>query len=82
MTLQIYLNGESSTLKGGATRLFSQEDSWHDGDDLRGPCVDVPARRGRVLIFAQEKLLHSGEPVIQGVKVTVRTEFMYEVWSQ
>ena len=67
------------TPKGGTTRIFSQEDAWHDGDVLYGPCVDVPPRQGRVLIFEQENVLHSGEPVAEGVKVSMRTDFMYEV---
>lgn len=39
--------------------------------------LDVPPRTGRCLIFEQRSILHTGEPVTKGVKVTVRTEFMY-----
>jgi len=70
-TLQIYLNGTKDTIKGGATRIFSHKDAQcDDGNILRGPCADIPPRQGRVLIFEQEKVLHSGEPVFEGVKVS------------
>jgi hypothetical protein len=34
---------------------------------------------GRVLVFEQADLLHSGEPVEKGVKISIRTDFMYEL---
>jgi len=77
-TLQLYLNGDSETLKGGATRFYSRKDSW-ERPKLMGPCIDVPPRTGRVLVFEQQGLLHSGEPVIEGVKVAMRTDFMYDL---
>jgi hypothetical protein len=44
-----------------------------------GPALDVPPRTGRVFIFEQRSILHTGEPVTKGIKVTVRTEFMYSL---
>lgn len=40
--------------------------------------LDVEPRLGRALIFEQEGLLHTGEPVVEGLKYTVRTDFLYE----
>jgi len=80
-TLQIYLTGTPNTLMGGSTRIFHPKDA-RDSDltaTLQGPCVDIPARVGRVLVFEQCDLLHSGEPVERGVKVSIRTDFLYEV---
>ena len=39
---------------------------------------DVEAKPGSVFIF-QHDMLHSGEPVTSGVKIAVRTDFMYEL---
>ncbi|KAG9048194.1 hypothetical protein FS837_000540 [Tulasnella sp. UAMH 9824] len=71
LTLQIYLNGSSETLKGGATRF--------KGFDTRNVVVDVEPRVGRVLLFEQETLLHTGERLLEGEKYVVRTDFMYKV---
>jgi len=80
-TLQIYLNGEAESLEGGATRIFCRKDSWALGldDPLKGPCIDIPPRLGRVLVFEQDNVLHSGEPITKGVKISMRTDFMYEI---
>ena len=80
-TLQIYLSGDSEGLKGGSTRIFSRKDAWDLGNNapLKGPCLDIPSRVGRVLVFEQANLLHSGEPIKKGIKVSMRTDFMYEV---
>lgn len=43
--------------------------------------VDVEPRSGRALIFEQCGLAHSGERVIEGVKLTVRTDLMFEAWG-
>jgi hypothetical protein len=80
-TLQIYLNGSPTSLIGGSTRIFSPKNA-HTSDldaPLQGPCIDIPSRTGRVLVFEQSDLLHSGEPVQKGVKISIRTDFMYEV---
>jgi len=78
-TLQIYLTGDADGLEGGATRIFSRKDAWEaENSPLKGPCLDIPPRTGRVLVFEQDNVLHSGEPIIKGVKITIRTDFMYE----
>ncbi|KAG6826252.1 hypothetical protein H0H92_000560 [Tricholoma furcatifolium] len=68
VTLQIYLNDEG--LSGGATRIFDNS-SADDGH------LDVEPKTGRVLIFEQGPLFHSGEPVVQGLKYTMRTDFLF-----
>lgn len=40
--------------------------------------LDVEPKIGRVLIFQQAELLHSGADVIGGLKYTLRTDLMYE----
>ncbi|GLB42583.1 putative prolyl 4-hydroxylase alpha subunit homolog [Lyophyllum shimeji] len=66
VTLQIYLNEEG--LSGGATRIFGS----------RGRYLDIEPKIGRVLIFQQRSVYHSGEPVVRGLKYTLRSDFMYE----
>lgn len=73
-TLQLYLNGDKDDLKGGATRFFRQIRSRSGDREF----IDVEPRLGRVLIFEQSHLLHSGEEVESGEKITIRTEFMYK----
>jgi len=85
------LEGGSTRIFSHKDDWPESDDSWPDSDDalsdsdvnagniLIGPCVDIPARLGRVLIFEQEDLLHSGEPVQKGIKISMRTDFMYEV---
>lgn len=73
-TLHLYLNdaagkhgGES--LEGGAT-------SFHSYFDQRIH-MDVVPRTGRVLLFQHRNLLHSGEDLVKGTKLTLRTDIMY-----
>ena len=40
--------------------------------------IDVDPKVGRVLIFQQKGLLHSGDDVVRGVKYTMRSDIMYE----
>ncbi|KAI9719445.1 MAG: hypothetical protein M1812_003516 [Candelaria pacifica] len=73
-TLHLYLNDASSEpegkpLEGGATRF------WSIG---MGEFLDVEPKVGRVLVFQQRDLLHSGEEVTSGMKLTLRTDMMYE----
>lgn len=56
-------------MKGGATRILGP----------KGRYVDIEPKKGRVLIFQQRGLAHSGEDVIEGVKYTLRSDFMYRV---
>ncbi|KAG8958759.1 hypothetical protein FRC03_008834 [Tulasnella sp. 419] len=74
-TLQIYLNGDPDALEGGATRFWTRKISKPATDLLY---VDVEARMGRVLIFEQAGLVRSGEEVIKGEKISMRTDLMYE----
>lgn len=67
VTLQIYLNDEG--LKGGATRIWSE-----NGDRF----MDIEAKMGRVLIFQQRKLFHSGEQITEGLKYAMRSDFLFE----
>ena len=72
-TLHLYLNesdpdGPDGELRGGAT-------TFHSGNmkqELR-----VEPKIGRVLIFQHRFLLHSGEDVESGTKLTLRTDIMY-----
>lgn len=56
--------------KGGATRFWSKDKQHY---------IDVEPRVGRVLLFQQRLLLHSGEEVTAGLKYTMRTDVMYEL---
>jgi hypothetical protein len=40
--------------------------------------VNVEPKVGRVLIFQQANLLHSGQTVQSGMKLTMRTDLLYE----
>ncbi|TID26965.1 oxidoreductase domain-containing protein [Venturia nashicola] len=78
-TLHLYLNdtehqpshseSNSEPLVGGATTFF--------GDTMRTR-LDVEPKIGRVLVFQQRGLLHAGDDVVSGVKLTLRTDVMYE----
>ena len=67
ITVQIYLGGNA---EGGATRIWSR--------DMRR-WLDVEPKAGRVLVFQQRDVLHSGERIVSGVKLTVRTDLMFRV---
>ncbi|KAF4617213.1 hypothetical protein D9613_006236 [Agrocybe pediades] len=56
-------------LIGGATRFWTADKKHY---------LDVMPRAGRVLVFQQRMLIHSGEEVLQGVKYTMRSDFMFE----
>lgn len=73
-TLHLYLNESSpdsleGPLEGGATTFHSctKDESY-----------DVEPKIGRVLIFQHKRLLHSGADVLNGVKLTLRTDLMYQ----
>ncbi|KAL9580581.1 MAG: hypothetical protein Q9212_004411 [Teloschistes hypoglaucus] len=72
ITLHLYLNesDEDSILEGGATTFHAT--------DWSGRHVDVVPKVGRVLLFQQRGLLHSGADVTRGVKYTMRTDVMYQ----
>ncbi|KAJ3540150.1 hypothetical protein NMY22_g4426 [Coprinellus aureogranulatus] len=65
-TIQIYL-GESQ-VEGGATRLQDQRGERY---------IDVEPKKGRVLLFQQAGIWHSGEDVTKGNKYTLRSDLMY-----
>ncbi|KAF9046348.1 hypothetical protein BJ165DRAFT_1470754 [Panaeolus papilionaceus] len=88
VTLHIYLNGSEDSdsqtkdtshpddeyhprqhVVGGATRFWTPDKKHY---------LDVLPRMGRVLIFQQRMLIHSGEEVVQGMKYTMRSDFMFE----
>jgi hypothetical protein len=67
VTLHLYLNDDG--LEGGATRFWTADKKhW----------LDVHPKLGRVLIFQQRMLVHSGEEVTKGVKYTMRSDFLFE----
>jgi len=69
-TLHLYLNeaDEGNDLKGGSTEFHSM--TMHKS-------LKVDPKVGRVLIFQHAYLLHSGEKVTSGTKITMRTDIMY-----
>lgn len=71
-TLHLYLNDadhqpEGQKLAGGATTFWSY-------DKRR---VDVEPKMGAILIFQHKGLLHAGDEVLSGTKITLRTDIMY-----
>ncbi|KZP11707.1 hypothetical protein FIBSPDRAFT_800030 [Athelia psychrophila] len=73
-TIQLYLNDSVKSggeLKGGATTFFSDDESRR---------IDVVPKIGRVLIFQHRKLYHSGDDVTQGMKYTMRSDLLYEMF--
>ncbi|KAF9467106.1 hypothetical protein BDZ94DRAFT_1156757 [Collybia nuda] len=65
VTLQIYLKNEK--MSGGATRFQGNN----------GRFVDIEPKVGRVLIFQQKKMYHSGQEVTKGLKYALRSDFMF-----
>ncbi|MCJ1310015.1 hypothetical protein MMC25_003676 [Agyrium rufum] len=73
-TLHLYLNesdpdGPNGALVGGSTSFHSMNMNCES---------HVKPKVGRVLVFQQRGLLHSGEEVSTGLKLTMRTELMYK----
>lgn len=73
-TLHLYLNDKDSDLenplKGGAT-------AFHSGNLEREYLVKP--KIGRVLLFQHRNLIHSGDDVLGGTKLTLRTDIMYKL---
>ncbi|KAL1749079.1 hypothetical protein HDZ31DRAFT_28392, partial [Schizophyllum fasciatum] len=79
VTIHLYLSVNASSpagvgeggemLTGGATRFWTPNKKHY---------LDVEPRVGRVLIFQQRMLVHSGEPVSGGIKYTMRGDLLYE----
>jgi len=40
--------------------------------------IDIEPKIGRVLIFQQRDVFHSGEEVTKGLKYAMRSDFMFE----
>ncbi|KAL9593286.1 MAG: hypothetical protein Q9219_007619 [cf. Caloplaca sp. 3 TL-2023] len=72
LTLHLYLNeaNEDSLLQGGATTFHAH--------DYSGRYMNVVPKTGRVLLFQQKGMLHSGADVTRGVKYTMRTDVLYK----
>src|ERR1700712_530437 len=71
-TLHLYLNSSEDgdqPLEGGATTFWSM--------DMKRR-LDVQPKAGSILIFQQRFLVHSGDDVVKGTKLTMRTELMYK----
>jgi hypothetical protein len=73
-TLHLYLNDTDNQpgnepLEGGATTFF--------GMNMKRR-IDVAPKMGSILIFQQRSLIHAGDDVVRGTKMTMRTELMYE----
>jgi hypothetical protein len=73
-TLHVYLNDgdtqpEGEKLQGGATTFWSR--------NLRNR-LDVPPKIGSVLLFQHQGLIHSGDDLVSGMKITLRTDLMYK----
>lgn len=62
-------NPNDEMLEGGATSFHSRDMRFN---------LDVDPKAGRVLIFQQKGLLHSGADVTKGIKYTMRSDIMYE----
>ncbi|KAL1726936.1 hypothetical protein EV714DRAFT_286894 [Schizophyllum commune] len=79
VTIHLYLSDNASSpvetsegnppLSGGATRFWTPNKKHY---------LDVEPRVGRVLIFQQRMLVHSGEKVTGGTKYTMRGDLLYE----
>ena len=75
-TLHLYLNesdpdSTEGKLEGGATVFH-----YYDMDVEKN--FKVAPKIGRILIFQHKHLLHSGEDVTAGIKMTLRTDLMYK----
>lgn len=65
---------------GGSTRFWPY-DRFREPDPY-GPCLDIEPKVGRVLVFQHRLLQHSGESVQSGVKISIRTDFMFKMLSE
>jgi len=76
MTLHLYLNDADTEEQEGRPRLTGGATAFHSGDMKNQ--LDVVPKVGRVLIFQHNHLIHSGDDVLTGTKLTLRTDIMYE----
>lgn len=91
-TLHLYLNDTNTTLGEEPEKMSTRERMEAAKSDLVGGStrfhsmsmlkeLDVVPKCGRILIFQQRGLVHSGDDVLQGVKYTMRTDLMYTLES-
>jgi hypothetical protein len=73
LTFHAYLGENSAENVGGATAFFGAMGEKE---------YEVEPLQGRVLIFQHQRMWHSGEEMLRGLKYTVRTDIMYEVVSE
>lgn len=69
MTKELKEEMPGKLLFGGATTFHSSLDPTKR--------MDIDPKAGRVLIFQQKRLLHSGDDVVAGIKYTMRSDLMY-----
>lgn len=70
MTKELREEQPGDLLFGGATTFHSNTDP--------NKRMDIDPKAGRVLIFQQRSLLHSGDDVVAVIKYTMRSDLMYE----
>ncbi|KAF8630213.1 hypothetical protein AX17_005469 [Amanita inopinata Kibby_2008] len=76
ITVQVYLKGGldgEGRIVGGATRIWSRDMKRY---------VDIEPRIGRVLVFQQRGVLHTGEEVKKGVKYAMRSDLLFRTEEQ
>ncbi|RDW62315.1 hypothetical protein BP6252_11748 [Coleophoma cylindrospora] len=94
-TLHLYLNDSLQVLSPPSSSNTISPDAKPSIEDFDRPvCVggattfhspslqrslDVDPKAGRVLIFQQNRLFHSGADVVGGQKYTMRSDLMYEI---
>ena len=66
--LKLFDEDPDTPLLGGATRFWTPDKKYY---------LDVFPLTGRALVFQQRMLVHSGEEVLNGVKYTMRSDFMF-----
>ena len=73
-TVHLYLNEstEDEKMVGGSTSFFSPYGSKTQKE------VHVRPKMGRVLLFQHRDMIHSGEEVLEGMKLTMRTDIMFK----
>lgn len=93
LTCQVYLSDAGEQV-GGTSPSSSAADAKHEhapvtaggttrfwgppGTKYADKYVDVTPKAGRVLVFQQRLLWHSGQPVTAGQKFAMRTDLMYK----
>ncbi|KAH9905381.1 oxidoreductase domain-containing protein [Xylariomycetidae sp. FL2044] len=93
-TIHLYLNDSGVPSEDQLNGLTSEEkESAIDNATVGGATTfhgmnldmnrryDVAPKAGRILIFQQRDLLHSGDDVVKGVKYTMRSDLMYALES-